>query len=154
MASTLEERQLKAQEEAEKAVEEREAETERRMGADEYVVVAPYVTLRVKDQLGAYVIRGYNEGAVVKAEDLEETNLRHHVETRLMAPVGHPDAEFAAPAGTPKPGEPPNVPVEMGTPVEMLPTEERLARQRAAADAQQESAKRPARKAAADKPSS
>jgi hypothetical protein len=85
------------------------------MGKDEYVVVAPYVTLKVKDGNGGVVVRGFNEGAVVKAEDVDEANLRHHVETRLLAPKGHPDAEFAGPAGTPKPGEPPNVPVTEGS---------------------------------------
>jgi hypothetical protein len=134
MAETQNERQAREEAESLKALDERDQETERRLGQDEYVVVAPYVTLRVKDGLGGVVVRGYNEGAVVKAEDLDEDNLRHHVETRLLAPKDHPDAEFAAPAGTPKPGEPPNVPVTEGTPVEMLPTEERIARNRAAAD--------------------
>jgi hypothetical protein len=148
MAETLEQRQLREQQESVKAVEERDAETEKRLGADEYVVVAPYVTLRVKDTFGATVIRGINEGAVVKAEDVDEANLRHHVETRLLAPKGHPDAEFAAPAGSPKPGEPPNVPVDTGTPVEMLPTEERIRRNREAADKATEQEKRTSRTAA------
>lgn len=149
MAETMNERQAREEAESLKALEERDKETERRLGKDEYVVVAPYVTLKAKDGLGGFVVRGYNEGAVVKAEDLDESNLRHHVETRLLAPLGHPDAEFAAPAGTPKPGEPPNVPVTEGTPVEMVDTETRIARNRqAAVDAAANESKRPARQSA------
>jgi hypothetical protein len=149
MAETLNERQAREEAESLKALEERDKETERRLGKDEYVVVAPYVTLKAKDGLGGFVVRGYNEGAVVKAEDLDEENLRHHVETRLLAPKGHPDAEFAAPAGTPKPGEPPNVPVTEGTPVEMVDTETRVARNRqAAVDAVAQDSKRSTRQSA------
>jgi hypothetical protein len=50
-----------------------------------------------------------------------------------VVPKDADEARFAGPAGTPKPGEPPNVPVVEGTPVEMLPVQERLARQQAAA---------------------
>lgn len=142
MAETQNERQAREEAESLRALEERDKETDRRLGKGSYVVVAPYVTLRVKDGLGGVVVRGYNEGAVIKADDVDEANLRHHVETRLLAPVGHADAEFAAPAGTPKPGEPPNVPVEVGTPVEMLDTETRIARNRAAADKVAEDSKR------------
>lgn len=134
MADTNEQRQLKAQEEAETAVKEHDEETERRLKADDFVVVAPFVTLKMKDANGGpLVVRGFNEGAEVKGEDVDAANLRHHVDTRLVAPKGSDDAKFAGPAGTPKPGEPPNVPVEEGTPVEMLPTQERLRRQQAAA---------------------
>lgn len=142
MAETQNERQAREEAESLRALEERDKDTERRLGKDEYVVVAPYVTLRTKDGMGGVVVRGFNEGAVVKAADVDEANLRHHIETRLLAPKGHADTEFAAPAGTPKPGEPPNVPVEVGTPVEMVPTEQRIARNRAAADQAAEDAKR------------
>lgn len=135
MAETMQERQAREEAESLKALEERDKETERRMGKDEYVVVAPYVTLKVKDGTGGLVVRGFNEGAVVKAEDLDEGNLRHHVETRLLAPKGHPDTEFAGPAGTPKPGEPPNVPVAEAAPASALDTESRVARNREAAGA-------------------
>lgn len=142
MAETLSERQAREEAESLKALEERDKETERRMGKDEYVVVAPYVTLKMKDGLGGVVVRGFNEGGVVKAEDVDEDNLRHHIETRLLAPKGHPDAEFAAPAGTPKPGEPPNVPVIEGRQASTLDTESRVARNRQAADAATSDAKR------------
>jgi len=143
MAETLSERQAREEAESLKALDERDKETERRMGKDEYVVVAPYVTLKMNDGNGGAVVRGFNEGAVVKAEDVDEDNLRHHVETRLLAPKGHPDAEFAAPAGTPKPGEPPNVPVTEGPQASALDTESRLARNRQAADEAKRNAPKP-----------
>jgi hypothetical protein len=134
VAETQDERQAREEAESLKAIEERDQETERRLGADEYVVAAPYVTLKVKDGVGGVVVRGFNGGAVVKAEDIDEENLRHHVETRLVVPKDHPDAVFAAPAGTPMPAEPPNVPVGEGRPVSSLDTESRIAQNRAAAD--------------------
>jgi hypothetical protein len=143
MAETLSERQAREEAESLKALEDRDKETERRMGKDEYVVVAPYVTLKVKDGNGGVVVRGFNEGAVVKAEDVDEANLRHHVETRLLAPKGHPDAEFAGPAGSPKPGEPPNVPVTEGSQPGSLDTESRVARNRSVADEAKRNAPKP-----------
>jgi hypothetical protein len=134
MAETLEQKQLKAQEEAEAAVRKHDEETEAMLGSDEYKVLASYVTLKVKDDLGGMVVRGFNAGAVVKAEDVDPENLRHHVDTRLIVPSDHRDAEFAVPAGTPLPAEPPNVPPGRGTPAEMLSTEERTRRNREAAD--------------------
>jgi hypothetical protein len=110
------------------------------MDADEYVVVAPYVTLKVKDQGGAFVIRGFNESGTVRREDIEDASLRHHLESGLMAAKDSPEARFAAPSGTPKPGEPPNVPVTE-QPVGSLPLAERLQRQAAAADRAEAEAK-------------
>jgi hypothetical protein len=127
------ETQDQVQVDAEKALKEHNAETQKRLGADEYVVVAPYVTLKVTDDLGAAVVRGFLEGAVVKGADVDPTSLLHHVDSRLLAPVGHSDAEFAGPAGTPKPGEPPNVPVQEATPPTALDTATRIARNRDAA---------------------
>lgn len=152
MAESLEQKQLKAQEEAEEQVRKHDAETESMLGADEYKVLAPYITLKVKDDQGAFVVRGFNSGAVVKAENVDEENLRHHVDTRLLVPSDHRDAEFAVPAGTPLPAEPPNVPVSTGTPPEMLDTAERTRRNREAADktAEQQSS-RPSRSRASDK---
>lgn len=118
---------LKAQQDAQKR-------TEQYLKADEFVVVAPYVTLKMKDPTGGpLVVKGFNEGAVVKAENVDGDNLRHHVETRLVVPTDAEEARFAGPAGTPKPGEPPNVPVTE-QPAISLPLQERLARQAAAAD--------------------
>lgn len=121
-----------AQAEAEKALEEHDAETERRMGADEYVVVYPYITAKVRSD-GVFIVREFFEGGVFKGEDVEPNNLRHLVDGRMVAPKDHPDAKYAAPAGVPKPGEPPNVPVTE-QPVGALPIDERLRRQREAGE--------------------
>jgi hypothetical protein len=134
------------------AIEERKAQVEADMDADEFVVVAPYATLKVRDQVGAFSFRGFNEGGGVKRDDIDPDNLRHHLESGLMAPVGSDLARFAAPAGSPKPGEPPNVPVA-DTPVSSLPLAERLKLQAAAADAEPEQARagKPATYATKDK---
>lgn len=127
------ERDAKQRDEALKAQQDAEKRTEQYMKADEFVVVAPYVTLKMVDPSGGpLVIRGFNEGGTVKAEDVDTDNLRHHVETGLVAPKGSDEAKFAGPAGTPKPGEPPNVPVTE-QPVTALPLDERQRRQQAAA---------------------
>lgn len=143
MAETQNERQAREEAESLKAIEERDKETERRLGKDEYVVAAPLINIKMKDGSGGVVVRTANGGGRFKAEDVDEDNLRHLVETRLLVPVDHPDAQFAAPAGTPMPAEPPNVPVTEGQQVSSLDTESRVAANRAAADA---SAKRPAAK--------
>jgi len=143
MAETLNERQQREEAESLKAIEERDKETEARLGKDEYVVAAPLINIRMKDGNGGVVIRQANGGGRFKAEDVDEANLRHLVETRLVVPVDHPDAAFAAPSGTPMPAEPPNVPVTEGAQVRNLDTESRIAANRSVADA---SAKRPAQK--------
>ena len=144
MAETLNERQQREEQESLKAIAERDKETEARLGKDEYVVAAPLINIKVKDGRGGVVVRTANGGGVFKAEDVDEDNLRHLVETRLLVPTDHPDAAFAAPAGTPMPAEPPNVPVTEGRQVSSLDTEARVTANRAAADA----AKRPAAKQA------
>jgi hypothetical protein len=144
MAETSTERDERVQAEAANAAKDKADQVEKDMGADEFVVIAPFINLKVKDQVGSFVLRGFNEGGVVKSDDIDEASLRHHLETGLIAPVGSDAAKFAGPAGTPKPGEPPNVPVTE-QPVLSLPLEERLARQQtAAADTEKAAAKRPA----------
>ena len=132
------------------AIEERKAQVDADMDADAFVVVAPYVTLKVRDQSGALHIRGFNEGGQVKRDEIDDESLRHHLESEMMAPVGSDLARFAAPAGTPKPGEPPNVPVA-DTPVSSLPLAERMKLQADAADAPVASPGRPATYATKDK---
>lgn len=110
----------------EQARREHEERVARDLDADELVVVAPYITLKVKTDAGS-IVRGFNAGAVVRGEDVDPDNLRHHVESGLMAGVDTPQAQFAAPAGTPMPGEPPNVAVTE-QPVGALPLDERLRR--------------------------
>lgn len=133
-------RDRKLNEDALKAQRDRDAKTEEYLGADEYVLIGAMAQIKIKDDAGSFVLKHFNEGAVVKAEDVEPGNLRHLVEIRFLVPKDADEARFAGPAGTPKPGEPPNVPVTDGTPVEMLPHEERLARQQEAARVSEEQA--------------
>lgn len=59
-----------------------------------YVVTAAYITVKVTDHnSGGRVIRGFYEGAVIRAEDIDPVSLAHHLDSELMAPV-----EVAAPA--------------------------------------------------------
>lgn len=55
----------------------------------QYVVLAPYVTLKVKDQAGADVLVGYYKGAVV--ENVDRDSLRHHLDNGLIAKFGEPE---------------------------------------------------------------
>jgi hypothetical protein len=128
------ERERNEREDAFKAQKEREERVERYMGQDEYVVLGQLIQLKVRNDAGGFIVKQFNAGAVIQAEDVDEENLRSQVEMLLVVPVDADEARFAAPAGTPMPGEPPNVPVQDGTPVEMLPHEERLRRQAEAAD--------------------
>lgn len=50
-----------------------------------YRVVAPYVTLKVRDQAGAQVLTGFYEGAVVS--DVDANSLRHHLDNGLVEMV-------------------------------------------------------------------
>jgi hypothetical protein len=119
-------------EESERVARDEEARVKRHLAADEFVVVAPYVTLKVRDDAGGSVMKGLLEGGTFRKDEVDPDNLRHHVETRLVAAKDSDEARFAAPAGTPKPGEPPNVPVTEH-PVGALPFDERQRRQQAAA---------------------
>lgn len=71
------------------------------MGAS-YKVLAPYVTLRVKDFNGQTVVQGFYEGAVV-SDPVEDASLDKHVRTKLVEKVKQQDA---APAET-DPNAPP-----------------------------------------------
>lgn len=84
-----------------------------------YKVVAPYVSLKMRDtNSGGWVFLGKYAGATVDADEVEPANLRHHLDSSLMVEEGTLEADLVAvPAGTPVPGEPPNVPVsETGQP--------------------------------------
>lgn len=130
-------------EESEKAARAEEKRVARHMDADEFVVVAPYVTLKMRDDAGGTVMRGMLEGGGFSRDDVDEANLRHHVETGLVAAKDSDEAEYAGPAGTPKPGEPPNVPVEETGDPRRLPAQERLAAQQEAAQQAERQAARP-----------
>lgn len=131
MAETIAEQAERERAEALKAEQQRQEQVDKDMGADEFVVVAPFVNLKVRDQAGTFVLRGFNEGGTVRSDDVDDASLRHHLDTGLLAPKGSDAAKYAGPAGTPKPGEPPNVPVTE-QPVQTLPLDERLRRQQAA----------------------
>lgn len=78
---------------------------------DKYVVAAPLVYLKVRDAHGALISSTFYAGAPVP-EDVDEDSLQHHLDSGLVIKQGDPAADvLAVPAGTPVPGEPPNVPV-------------------------------------------
>lgn len=63
-------------------------------------VTAPYVTLRVRDNLGAWTVRGLYAGAVVPKADVDAESLRHHLDSDLVALVA-----ADSPAQAPEPTE-------------------------------------------------
>ena len=91
--------------------------------ATKYKVVAPYVTLRVKDQSGGTVVTGFYAGAVLDADQVDEASLQHHLDGGLLVEEGDKLADtFAVPAGSPLPGQPPNVEVtEAGSTAQPVP---------------------------------
>ena len=54
--------------------------------AKSYQVVAPYVTLKVKDQVGSFVVTGYYAGGVVGAE-IDAESLQHHLDSGMLREV-------------------------------------------------------------------
>jgi hypothetical protein len=53
-----------------------------------YRVTAPYVTLKVRDQAGAWVLTGFYDGAVVSG--IDEASLRHHLDNGMLVEVEQP----------------------------------------------------------------
>jgi hypothetical protein len=81
------------------------------MADKRYVVVAPYVTLKHRDQVGSYILSGFYAGSVVPA-DAEPESVQRLLDKGMLLDASDPVAGIVAvPAGTPLPGEPPNVPV-------------------------------------------
>ena len=77
----------------------------------QYVVTAPYVTLKVKDQAGGTVVGELYQGAPVP-DSADPENVQRLVAKGMLAEAGTSEADLlGVPAGTPVPGEPPNVPV-------------------------------------------
>lgn len=78
-----------------------------------YVVTAPYVVLKVPDQMsGKPTMRGFYAGMLVP-EDIDADNLKHHVDGEMVAempelsapePVTEPEAPKAEPV-KPKPAK-------------------------------------------------
>lgn len=60
-----------------------------------YRVTAPYVTLKVRDHFGAWVLSGFHDGAVVS--DVDPVSLRHHLDNGMVEEVGSPDPVDAEP---------------------------------------------------------
>lgn len=97
------------------------------MSRKKYVVISPYITLRAKDDTGAEVLSGFHQGAPVP-EGVNQEDLDRHLRKGMVAEDGTDEARLlGVPAGTPIPGEPPNVPVTEASGA-VPPTEERLRR--------------------------
>jgi hypothetical protein len=65
-----------------------------------YVVTAPYVTLRTKDDLGSEILRGFYAGGVLP-DDVNRDDLDRHVRKGMVAEEGTPEAERATSFGQP-----------------------------------------------------
>jgi hypothetical protein len=76
------------------------------------VVVAPYITVKCRDEVtGGVIIREFYQGGVLPKE-ADPDNVKRLEEGGMVADQGSPEADvMGVPAGTPIPGEPPNVPV-------------------------------------------
>jgi len=103
----------------------------------EYKVLAAYVTFRVADPVsGGDVLLGYYAGAPVppnaNPEDVERLVRKGY----LVEADSFAGEHVAVPAGTPVPGEPPNVPVTE-QPAAAATIAERVDRAQAAVDAAQ-----------------
>jgi len=55
-----------------------------------YVVTAPYVTLKVKDANGAWVLRGVYRDAQFAEADIDPESLQHHLDSGLVEAVEQP----------------------------------------------------------------
>lgn len=67
---------------------------------DKYIVTAPYVTLRVKDQTGAEVLLGFYEAAPVP-DSVDKDDLERHLRKGMIAKAGTEEADAASPVGRP-----------------------------------------------------
>lgn len=107
-----------------------------------FKVLAPYVTMRVKDaSTGSHVLLGFYAGAPVPEAAVQE-DVDRLVRKGMVVDESAPEADLVAvPAGTPIPGEPPNVPVT-DQPTGGGSIQDRVGRALAAAD-QSEEPKRP-----------
>lgn len=98
-----------------------------------YKVTAPYVTMRVENELGQEVVLGFLQGATLP-KGVNQEDLDRHVRKGMVAEEGSREADLlAVPAGTPVPGEPPNTPVTEASAAN-LGTEDRARRAQDAAE--------------------
>lgn len=65
-----------------------------------YKVTAPYVTVRVKDDLGSDVVREFYTGGVLP-EDTHEDDIEKLARKGMIAEQGTPEADAATPVGRP-----------------------------------------------------
>lgn len=91
-------------------------------------VVAPYITLKVRDAVtGGVTIREFYQGGVIP-DEADPDNVARLVEQGMLAEQDSVEAQvMGVPAGTPIPGEPPNVPVTEEASGPMLPHDVRMA---------------------------
>jgi hypothetical protein len=74
-------------------------------------VLWPYITLKVRNDAGQTVLNEFYAGAPVPDNAVQE-DVDRLVRKGALVEEGTPEADLlAVPAGTPIPGEPPNVPV-------------------------------------------
>lgn len=64
-------------------------------------VVAPYVTLKVRDRNGSEVVQGFYAGALVP-DPVEGDSLDKHVRTGMLEKVSAAEVKKANPAGSDK----------------------------------------------------
>lgn len=119
-------------------------------GKVRYVVAAPYVTLKHLDRYGSQVITGFYQGSPVPPSADEDT-VQRLLDKQMLLRVDDPIAGIVAvPAGTPMPGEPPNVPVaevpdtSLGARLERARDAVKGGRSKSADEAKDGSAKAPA----------
>lgn len=65
-----------------------------------YVVTAPLINVRVKDQAGSWVLQGFYEGARLP-EDVHPDDLDKHLDKGMVAAEGSKEADAATPYGKP-----------------------------------------------------
>lgn len=95
-------------------------------------VLWPYITLKVLSDTGGTVLREFYAGAVVP-DNADPEDRDRLVRKGALVDEDSAEAEKAVPAGTPVPGQPPNVPV---TEQAGGPLSERLAPEEPAPEAQ------------------
>jgi hypothetical protein len=61
-------------------------------------VTAPYVTLKVTDDNGQPVVRGFYEGALVPVDQVAESSVAHHVKSGMAEVVADAPDEAGASA--------------------------------------------------------
>jgi hypothetical protein len=92
------------------------------------VVIAPYITVKCRDDVaGGMIIREFYQGGVLP-DGADPDNVKRLEESGMVADQDTPEADvMGVPAGTPIPGEPPNVPVTETAQGSALPPDVRMA---------------------------